>query len=377
MKQYLEYIYNEKETVNATKQVAEILLSKLSKYGIERHSQFPKRLSNTQQLPTEKIQSLVQRIFKDARVKVLPPKHIDNPSGTFDLFIIKTPYGVAKINFAGKKTEGHKFESGVIAKLQTIIDKDTDNDPDAEDILKRMGIDVNSVTAVTDQSKSDTRRSQLFGFQGPQLVGKQIADLSITADGEEHYISVKEKNATYIFNSKNIKFIKKDTKDINKNKIKDEIVFDKKLYSSDDIVAQIFDLLNINPKRIARGLNDYVKNTETESGDWENTNIKDTAKLKKLLASAYGYGYWLLIEKNDGSIILEHLYSAKDTMNLIGNVASAQVKYPYIKSKVADIKIICNTKTETVKYYISMRNAKGGIVPIDFRIKREPVGKGK
>lgn len=360
--QYFTYL---ERSTNLGINLVEQLLIRYPKL-FEKHSQ-PNRIKNKTNISSDEFAKTIKQVLgQRTAIKIISPKSPDAMSSKYDTFDIKTADGMtAKIILtpAGEPTKGHDFEKVLTKKLQkahiTI-------DEDAKAILKKMNLDVDDIAKVEQTSTIDTRRSEMFGFDGPKQVGRKIADITVfTTDGKEHYISAKAKNATFIYNGKNISFIHVDQKDP-----KEKVIFDQKFFVKTDLNVRIFQFLGIDPKRVAAGLNERIAIARKESGQWETLHLPNQDLLRKLLASAYGYGYWLVQEELEGPLTITHLKNAADAERMIGRIDSCEIKYPYHKSKSLTVKFTTHGKHETTKYYLEVRNSKGKLAPLDLRIKK-------
>jgi hypothetical protein len=154
----------------------------------------------------------------------------------------------------------------------------------------------------------------------------------------------------------------------------------KSKFNDNPLFADIFDTLKIDFQKIADGLNDYVNKTGTPN-NWESTNGVDLSKVRKLLASSFGYGYWYVREKPGGKLFIYHVATAEDAYKMVGELRpdSVKVKYPgnTLKggTKVLEVRIETDSevleggKTTPLVYQIVARNAAGNLLPMRMNIR--------
>ncbi len=139
---------------------------------------------------------------------------------------------------------------------------------------------------------------------------------------------------------------------------------------------EIFNILNIDSQRIADGLNNYVNQTGTPN-NWESVSGVDLDKVKKLLASSFGYGYWYVREKPGGKLFIYHVATPEDAYKMVGDLRpdSVKVKYPGPTTKVLEVRIETDSevleggKKVPLVYQIVARNASGKLLPMRMNIR--------
>ena len=129
------------------------------------------------------------------------------------------------------------------------------------------------------------------------------------------------------------------------------------------------------------GLNAYITQ-EGEESDWESSTNVDLPKMKNLLASSFGYGYWYVREKPDGEIFVHYIDGEEGAFNMVGelNADAVKIKYPGTSptggTKSLDVVIETNSPVfqqeegkTPLKYQIVIRNASGKILPARLNIR--------
>ena len=136
----------------------------------------------------------------------------------------------------------------------------------------------------------------------------------------------------------------------------------------------LLECLRVDYDRFATELTNYKNHTVSINEHTETfiptTNESDV--MIKYLASAYGYGYWLLKYNNLNDVTLMDLNETVNVERLVGGrITSAAVKYPYFLSSNKSVKqLTANLTTENgALYKIELRNVQGDILPDMLQIK--------
>lgn len=321
------------------------------------------RLGNINKISHDLFLEIINDLYNNPEIKVYNPKQGPNPSSKYKMYEFKTDKGLARIILSGGANEGEKYEYGFIKALKKTAGLPLE-DIENKNIVKfyqEIGInpeDIN-VEDIDDISRLETKRT--LSLEGPKNVGNIIGDVKI----KDKYISIKNKEGHNIYNGGNIPFIiMKDNK----------VIYDPSKFDKTNLLGQIFDLLKINPEKIASGLNEYITKkglSEIKVSIFEEVKGSiDNKKLKNLLASAYGYGYYLKKQTKDSTISLYPVLTPEDTYELVGDVQDVEIKYPNQNTKSMTVKIYTVSKIlGHVEYLIEMRNTKGEILPLSLKVK--------
>jgi hypothetical protein len=222
---------------------------------------------------------------------------------------------------------------------------------------KTLGIDPSALSEkdINNTGKGNNKRQ--LSFEGPEDVGKIIADITINNNGDEIYLSIKDPKGTGIYNGGNVKFIKQNKED-------NTVYFDEDAFINDtSVTKEIFSSIGIDPQKIVNGLNDYINKEGLPSQREQITDYDDT-QLHNLLASSYGYGYWYVRQTKPGELKIVNIESPEDAYEIVGDIQSVEIKYPSINSKSTEIKIKTSSQLMGDNIYqIDIRNSSGGIIP--------------
>ena len=332
------------------------------------------RIGNINKIDKDKFIEVINSVFNSPNIKVYAPKEGPNDSSKYNMFEFELEgEGQVQITLAGGANEGEKYEQGLLGKLQAAAGTSLDSieDPEVKQIFSTLGIDPSTLTSEDIKFAGASDTSRQLSFDGPKEIGTTIADIVITAD-KPYYLSIKNVGGSAIYNGGNIPFIVFDKEG--------KVIFDKSKYNNNPLFADIFDTLGIDSQRIADGLNDYINKTGKIT-DWESAQGIDINKVKNLLASSFGYGYWYVREKPGGKLFIYHVATPEDAYKMVGDLKpdSIKIKYPGNTSKggtkVLEVRIETNSevleggKNVPLVYQIVARNAAGNVLPLRMNIR--------
>jgi hypothetical protein len=343
---------------NTTLAINAILNSKWGKqYKFKTQTDW-KRLGNLDKITNDQFLQVIKDVFKNPSVKIYKPKEGPNPSSKFNMFEFTTKDGQVQIILSGGANVGEKYEQDFVGRLKSTAGSDISDieDNDIKKLYQTIGINPSTLKPedITFAGATDTKRS--LSFEGPQNIGAKIADIIIKPDT---YISLKNISGGTFYNGGNVPFIvEKDGK----------AVYEPSKFETKPMMAAIFKAFQIDPKKVAQGINEYIAG----SGKIPNSFISipgDTKALRNLIASGYGYGYWYVREKKN-DIFIYDINTAKDAYNLVGDIKEILIKYPNTDTKTLTLKLVADSPIlGTVNYLIEIRNTKGGLLPLDLKMK--------
>ena len=320
------------------------------------------RIANPNKISADQFLELLQKLYPEAEIKVIPPKTPPNignyGSSKFNMYTFDTEFGPVGVILASGMNKGEKYEKDFVNKMKTNAGKKLTDIDDKELVQLYDYLEIDPSTLKEDDiigaGKLDTKRS--INFEKPENIGSKIADIVIKYNGQEYNISLKDPKGDYVYNGGNVKFIKQNPEG--------NIYFDEETFIKDNSpTKEIFEVLNINPQRLADGLENYVKKEGVPS-QWETISDYDGTKLEKMLASSYGYGYYYVRQIRPGELYIKDINSENDVTQLIGQISSVKIKYPSIASKSCEVKVETNSpEGGTNTYQVELRNSSGGILP--------------
>ena len=331
-------------------------------------------IGNPYKIDKDRFIEILNTLFNSPKINVYAPKEGPNDSSKYNMFEFELEgEGQVQITLAGGANEGEKYEQGLLGKLKAAAGTPLDSieDPEVKQIFSTLEIDPSTLTPEDIKFAGASDTSRQLSFDGPKEIGTTIADIVITAD-KPYYLSIKNVGGSAIYNGGNIPFIVFDKEG--------KVIFDESKYNNNPLFADIFDTLGIDSQRIADGLNDYINKTGKIT-DWESAQGIDINKVKNLLASSFGYGYWYVREKPGGKLFIYHVATPEDAYKMVGDLKpdSIKIKYPGNTSKggtkVLEVRIETNSevleggKNVPLVYQIVARNAAGNVLPLRMNIR--------
>ena len=329
------------------------------------------RIGNINKIDKDKFIEILNSVFGSPKITVYAPKEGPNDSSKYNMFEFDLEgEGQVQITLAGGANEGEKYEQGLLGKLQSAAGTPLDSieDYEVKQIFTTLGIDPSQLIPKNIYFAGASDTSRKLSFDGPQKIGDIISDIVIEAPNQTYYLSIKNVGGSAIYNGGNIPFIVFDKEG--------KVIFDKSKYQDNPLFANIFDTLKIDSQRIADGLNNYINQTGTPNS-WESINDIDINKVKNLLASSFGYGYWYVREKPGGKLFIYHVATPEDAYKMVGDLKSdsVKIKYPGPKTKILEVRI--ETESEVLEggkrvplvYQIVARNAAGKVLPLRMNIR--------
>jgi hypothetical protein len=329
------------------------------------------RIGNKNKIDKDKFIEVINKVFNTPKLTVYSPKEGPNTSTKYNMFEFEMEgEGLVQLYLAGGANEGEKYEQDLLGKMKSSsgLSMSEIQYDDVKQIFTSLGIDPEKITSedINFAGASDTSRQ--LSFEGPKEIGSTISDITIDYPGKIYYLSIKNKKGSAIYNGGNVPFIVQNEDG--------KVIFDQSKYNEKPLFAEIFNTLGIDSQRVADGLNDYVNKTG-ESSSFESAQGIDLNKVKNLLASSFGYGYWYVREKSGNKVFTYHVATAEDAYKMVGDLKSdsIKIKYPGPNTKVLEIRI--ETDSEVLEggprvplvYQIVARNAAGKLLPMRMNIR--------
>ena len=328
------------------------------------------RVGNKKKIDKDQFMEIINTLFNNPQITIHEPKSGPNKSSKYNMFEFESEEGQVQIVLAGGANEGEVYEQDLLTKIQGSVGFPIDEIefPDIQKLFQTIGIDPEDLTPDDTEfmGAADTKRQ--LSFEGPSNLGAKVADLVIHAD-QDIYLSIKNKKGSGIYNGGNVPFIYLNEEG--------QAIFDESKYNEKPLFKEIFEACGIDPQRMTDGLNAYI-NGEGEKGEWESSSNVDLDKIKNLLASSFGYGYWYVREKTGGNIFVHYIEDEQGAYDMVGelNAESIKIKYPGTTSKNLDVVIETNSPVlqqdegrVPLKYQIVIRNASGKILPARLNIR--------
>jgi hypothetical protein len=261
---------------NSAKTVQRILSSEENKeYGFLPMGK-PNRIANPNKIDSEIFLDLLSKLYPEADIKIIPPKispNIGNKgSSKFPMYVFSTEYGEVGVILASGANKGEQYEKDFYESMLRNTGKSIKqiDNPELVQLYKTLGIDPSALSEkdINNTGKGNNKRQ--LSFEGPEDVGKIIADITINNSGDEIYLSIKDPKGTGIYNGGNVKFIKQNKED-------NTVYFDEDAFINDtSVTKEIFSSIGIDPQKIVNGLNDYINKEGLPSQREQITDYDDT-----------------------------------------------------------------------------------------------------
>lgn len=353
---------SDREISSNTKKAIPYFLDNVdSSYGFKIQSD-TNRLGNPNKVDPEKVQLLFKDILGADNIKIYGPKADPNPSSKFDMYEFDTDnFGPVRIILSGGGNAGEKYEQDFISRAKASAGDPNSTLPnDLKDLYSKLGIDNTKLSSddITFAGATDTKRD--LSLEGPKDIGSTISDMTINYGGKKYYVSLKNKQGSGLYSGPNVPFITFDG---------DKVVYNESKKGSSPSIDLLFNMFNIDPQRLADGLNSYITK-EGGSDSWTSTKI-DNESFIKLLTSSIGYGYYYVRETKPGEIKVTPILTPEDAYDAIGKVTNVEVKYPGPTTKILSLKVDTDSPTfGPSQYMINIRNTQGKLLPLSLRISK-------
>ncbi len=326
------------------------------------------RIGNKNNIDKDQFMEILLKVFDNPTIKIIDPP--ESGSSKYNMFEFETEEGLVQIVLAGGANKGEVYEQDLLTKIQGSVGFPLDEIefPDIQKLFQTIGIDPEDLTPDDAEfmGAADTKRQ--LSFDGPTDLGTKVADLVIHAE-KDIYLSIKNRKGSGIYNGGNVPFVILNEEGI--------AVFDESKYNEKPLFKEIFEACGIDPQRMADGLTAYITQ-EGEASSWESSTDVDLTKVKNLLASSFGYGYWYVREKAGGEIFVHYIDGEQGAYDMVGelNADAVKIKYPGTNTKALDVVIDTNSPVLSkdddktpLRYQIVIRNASKKILPARLNIR--------
>jgi len=257
----------------------------------------------------------------------------------------------------GVKSKGLGFEDELYADLETLRDEDI-NQSNLDkfkypnliiEIAKELGLEQDNFTIVKESDKNQSR-PLAFDGGGPvikfsnETAAATLTDITITKGSTNYYLSAKFGNTLTFFNSGITKVLPTD--EIKSGEIKNQ--------DGKALLAT----LGIDNKTFCKVFNDYPDADFSKLNG--STSKYDSAKLKNLIKSGIGEGYYMVKAGGKGGYEFSKIDSKY--ANLASDVTGpVSVYYGGLGGNGKRIDVV--VESALYKFKINIRNKQGGLYP--------------
>ncbi len=357
---------------NSRKAIDTILSSKYAEEHRFKKMSDAYRLGNLDKIDKDTFIAILQDLFNNSEIKVYGPKSGPNKSSKYNMFEFDLEgEGQVQIVLAGGANKGEVYEQDLLSKMQASLGMPIEDVefPDIQKLFKALKIDPEDYVPddINFMGASDTKRQ--LSFEGPTDLGDKVADVVIDSKSGPIYLSIKDQKGSGIYNGGNVTFVYLNDDG--------KAIFDQSKYNDKPLFREIFEACGIDPQKMADGINAYITK-KGEKGEFQTSTDVDLDKVRNLLASSFGYGYWYVREKKGDDIFVHYIDGEKGAYDMVGtlNPSAVKIKYPGTTSKNLDVVIETNSPVfkqdegrVPLRYQIVIRNASGKILPARLNIR--------
>ena len=295
------------------------------------------RIGNIDGIDKDRFLEILMDLFNNPKITIHDPGSGPNASSKYNMFEFELEEeGLVQIYLAGGANKGEKYEQDILERIQASLGSSIDEVQydDIKELFQTMGINPanHSPQDAAFMGAADTKRQ--LSFDGPTDLGSKVADIVIKTNPPT-FLSIKDKKGSAIYNGGNVTFIRMEG---------EKAIFDQSKYDEKPLFREIFEACGIDPQRIADGINSYLTKTG-EKSEWQSSTSVDLVKVKNLLASSFGYGYWYVREKAKNNIFVHYIEGEQGAYDMVGELQSnaVKIKYPGTTSKNMEIVIETNS----------------------------------
>ena len=358
------------KAANTRKAIDIILQSKYAKeHGFKKMSN-TYRIGNLDSIDKDRFLEILIDLFNNPKITIHDPGSGPNTSSKYNMFEFELEgEGLVQIYLAGGANKGEKYEQDILERIQASFGNSIDEIQydDIKKLFQTIGLDPTKFSPedAAFMGASDTKRQ--LSFEGPTDLGSKVADIVIKTTPPT-YLSIKDRKGSGIYNGGNVTFIRMEG---------ETAIFDQSKYNEKPLFREIFEACGIDPQRIADGINSYITK-KGERSEWQLSTSVNLGKIRNLLASSFGYGYWYVREKAKNNIFVHYINDEQGAYDMVGELQSdaVKIKYPGTTSKNMEIVIQTDSKVfaqeegrTPLAYQIVMRNASGKILPMRLNIR--------
>ena len=357
--------------INTRKAIDVILNSKYAQEHKFKKMSDAYRIGNLDKIDKDRFMEILIDLFNNPQIVIHSPKSGPNVSSKYNMFEFEWEgEGPVSILLAGGANKGEVYEQDLLTKMQGSfgLPMDEIEFEEIKTLFTRLNIDPEDYTPddVFFAGAADTKRQ--LSFEGPIDLGSKVADIIIDTKGKPTYLSIKDIKGSGIYNGGNVTFVRMEG---------EKAIFDKDKYNEKPLMRDIFEACGIDPQKMADGINAYITK-KGDQGKFEVSNNVDLDKIRNLLASSFGYGYWYVREKKGDNLFVHYIDGVDGAYDMVGNLDpdSVKIKYPGTTSKNLDVVIETDSPVfkqdegkTPLRYQIVIRNAAGKIFPARLNIR--------
>lgn len=305
----------------------------------------------------ENISGLMKQALEGLDAEVIPPGAPKSSSGKYNTYLIHFPKKrgeIIPVVFGAGGNRGHDFENDLSTSTISRSGKLWDS------LIAKLGIAQEEIVRVDRVSPAMPKGINPFR-KTISNIGSSVADFGIELkNGEKVYLSVKGlRGATFANTGYSDAFIWNPST---------RTVEDKpsRLFPTTD---EFVFALGVSKEKVAQGLTDYVNKVSSGMERLDPSPQFDSNTVASFLAAQVGFGFYYVKQLSGNDLRVVDLSSPEKTLELVGDVVSVRVLYPYYTNdKQSSKQLSVHITTTTSKFLVEVRNTRGGVLSQQLNI---------
>lgn len=349
--------------IEAVRDLVDKSNGRLKYSGSKRGSYRISRTDPKVEVPADEIKKILDKINCKV-IQIIPPGAPRSNSSKFNTYVIRNGEMEFTIVFGQGSNGGHDFERETIQGLknsQKAARKNKEMGELYKILINSFGLKPEDIEDIVHVGSKRVKRPLLAK---PTFVGNEISDVDFELkNGTTIHISLKNRDGRTFANSGYHSAF------VEQLDAKGKPVFTVGAHELDDFIVNG---CGVNKQKVADGINDYINKRPTKPPYRDVETNFNPDIIKSYLAGAYGYGYWYLrpkmVSQGPGWQLI-NIGSAEAAYDLVGDVESVLVSYPYwsptSKSKQVTVKIY----TSNAYFNVEIRNSQKRVHPNEIKVR--------
>jgi len=304
----------------------------------------------------ESISGLMKQALEGFDTEVIPPGAPKSSSGKYNTYLIHSPNKkeIIPVVFGAGGNRGHDFENDLSTSTISRTGKLWDS------LIEKLGISQDEIERVEKISPAMPKGINPFR-KTISNIGSAVADFGIwLRDGDVVYLSVKGLRGNTFANTG----------------YSDAFVWNPSTRTVEEKPSRLFPMtdefisaLGVSKEKVAQGLTDYVNKVSSGMERMDPSPQFDSFAVASFLAAQVGFGFYYVKQLSGNDLKVVDLSSPDKTLELVGDVVSVRILYPYYTNdKQSSKQLSVHITTTTSKFLVEVRNTRGGILSQQLNI---------
>lgn len=304
----------------------------------------------------ENISELMKQALDGFDAEVIPPGTPKSSSGKYNTYLIRSPKKneIIPVVFGAGGNRGHDFENDLSTSTVSRTGKLWDS------LVAKLGISQEEIVRVEKISPAMPKGINPFR-KNISNIGPSVADFAVELkNGGMVYLSVKGLRGSTFANTG----------------YSDAFVWNPSTRTVEERPSRLFPAtdefvfaLGVSKEKVAQGLTDYVNKVSSGMERLDPSPQFDSFAVASFLAAQVGFGFYYVKQLSGNDLRVVDLSSPEKTLELVGDVVSVKVLYPYyINDKQSSKQLSVHITTTTSKFLVEVRNTRGGILSQQLNI---------